>query len=134
MLSMPLSIRVAAMSAVAMSLIVACEAQSLEEDFFKQPLATRIDRLRGYALADQYRIFRYANDKMEPPLMDLAAPIAERGSSAVPFLVEQLKGDDVTTRDVLLIFSRMALLKFYDVADDAQLMSTLRAKVDGMKN
>jgi len=130
------SVRIACVAAVAMFLGLACDGPSLEKDFFKQPFETRVERLRGYPLADQYRIFRYGNDKIEPPLIDLATPIAERGSVAVLFLVEQLKGtpDDVTVRDVLLTFDRMALMKSYDVAGDAELMATLRAKVAGIKD
>ena len=51
---------------------------------------TRIDRFRQYSLVDQYKIFRYGVEAVEPPLMGLADPIAERGASAVPFLLNQL--------------------------------------------
>ena len=108
----------------------------VEKDFFKQPLATRVERLRKYSLEDQYKIFRYGNDKIEPPLMDLAIPIAERGRKAVPFLMDRLnaKADDETVIDVVLIFDRMALSKSYDVKDDATVMSALSAKVAGVKD
>ena len=41
---------------------------------------------------------RYGNDRIEPPLMDLAGPIADKGIQAVPFLVGKLtpKADDLT--------------------------------------
>ena len=69
-------------------------------------------------------------------LVDLADPIAERGAAAVPFLVEQLKSrtDDLTVRDILLIFETMARLKSYDVKGDAALMNLLASKVAGVKH
>lgn len=113
-----------------------CESHDLEENFFKQPLANRVERLRQYPLADQYKIFRYGMDIKEPPFMDLADPIAERGATAVPFLLDQInsKADDITLRDTLLIFETMANSKSYDVKSDLALMTTLTSRVSGMKD
>jgi hypothetical protein len=115
-------------------LVVGCEDR-LEQKFFDQPPATRLERMRQYSLADQYKIFRYGNDKREPPAMFLADPIAERGTAAVPFLLDQLNAhpDDITLRDILLIFETMATSKSYDVRSDASLMTTLTSRVSGMK-
>jgi len=117
-------------------LLLGCENHDLEEDFFKRPLADRVERLRRYPLGDQYKIFRYGNDVKEPPLMDLADPIAEKGATAVPFLLGQLnyKSDDITVRDVVLIFETMATSKSYDVKSDNALMSVLNSKISTMKN
>ena len=122
--------------AFACLLALGCENHDLEENFFKQPLANRVERLRQYPLADQYKIFRYGNDRKEPPFMDLANPIAERGATAVPFLLDQLnsKSDDITLRDILLIFETMASSKSYDVKSDLALMTTLTSRVSGMKD
>ena len=102
------------------------------------PAATRLDRVRQYSLEDQYKIFRYGNDIVEPPLLDLAKPIAERGAAAVPFLLKQLnsKSDDevMLTRDILLIFEDMALSKSYDVKADSLVMNTLSAKIATIKD
>ena len=113
-----------------------CENHELEENFFKQSLTNREERLRQYSLADKYKIFRYGNDMKEPPLMDLANPIAERGATAVPFLLDQLnsKPDDITLRDILLIFTTMASSKSYDVKADSTLMATLTSRISGMKD
>src|SRR6266446_3549865 len=78
-----MSIRV--VLAFAWLLVVGCEDRDLEQKFFSQPAATRLERMRQYSLADQYKIFRYGNDKREPPAMSLADAIAERGAAAVPF-------------------------------------------------
>ena len=70
--------------------------------WFLMVSTTRIDRVRQYSLEDQYRIFRYGNDVVEPPLLGLAEPIAERGATAIPFLQKQLNAepDDTTVRDL----------------------------------
>ncbi len=68
--------------------------------------------------------------------MDLSIPIAERGTRAIPFLLNQLNShaDDITTRDILLIFERMASSGSYDVKSDDALMATLNSKVSEMKD
>ena len=107
--------------------------QRLEKSFFEQPLGSRVERLREYPLPDRYRIFRYGNDEIEPPLMDLAGPIAERGAAAVPFLLDRLReaGNDVEEiRDILLIFERMAASGSYDVKSDQLVMDTLQKSID----
>ena len=113
-----------------------CESHGLEESFFKQPLANRVERLRQYRLEDQYKIFRYGMDRKEPPLMDLSIPIAERGATAVAFLQDQLSStsDDITIRDILIVLERMASYHTYDVKSDTALMTTLASKVSGMKD
>jgi hypothetical protein len=95
-----------------------------------------MDRLRQYSLDDQYRLFRYGNDRFEPPLTGLAKPIAERGQSAVPFLLEKLNphADDLTVRDVLSLFEAMGSIKSYDVKSDARVMDRLRSRVSTMKD
>jgi hypothetical protein len=113
-----------------------CENHDVEKDFFSQPLSNRVERLRQYSLANQYKIFRYGNDVKEPPLMDLAFPIAERGATAVPFLLNQLNSspDDLTLRDILVILETMANSKTYDVKSNAALMTTLTSGVSEMKD
>jgi len=113
-----------------------CKHQNLEESFFDKPPENRLQRLRQYSLEDQYKIFRYGNDKIEPPLMELAEPIAEKGATAIPYLVIQLnlKTDDVTIRDILLILETMARSGSYDVKSNSTLMATIGSKVGEMKN
>lgn len=131
-----MNIRTSSVLACLVLVLLGCENRDLEKNFFKQPLANRVERLRQYPLADQYKIFRYGNDKIEPPLMDLANPIAEKGATAVPFLLDQLnsKSDDITVRDILLIFETMATSKSYNVKSDAALMSVLTERVSTMKD
>ena len=68
--------------------------------------------------------------------MDMAIPIAERGSSAVPFLLRQLETDqsDLAARDIEFIFSRMAQMTTYAVTSDEEVLATLTARVTKMKD
>jgi hypothetical protein len=108
----------------------------MEQNFFRQPPETRLARFSQYSLEDQYRIFRYGNDVVEPPVLGLAKPIAERGVAAVPFLVAHLNSerDDATVRDIVFIFSVMAASNRYDVKSDAPLMKNLDDAVGAMRD
>jgi hypothetical protein len=68
--------------------------------------------------------------------MELAQPIAERGGSAVPFLVGRLKtsADDIAIRDILLIFESMEASGTYNVKADTALIAVLTSKVSQMKD
>ena len=113
-----------------------CQPRSFEQRFFKEPLGDRVERARQLPLAEQYKVFRYSNDVIHPPLMDMADPIAERGAAAVPFLLSELKNshDDIAVRDILLIFERMARLKTYDVKSDQDVMQTFNSRIPRMRN
>ena len=115
---------------------VGCRAHDFERRFFSEPLATRVERSRTLSLDQQYLVFRYGNDVIHPPLMDLADPIAERGEGAVPFLLKQLQLDDsdIAIRDIVLIFERMALLRIYDVKSDQAVLDALIARIVKMKD
>src|SRR5215831_7960949 len=83
--------------------LLGCSAHKFERSvIFGGPPGTRVERVRQYSVEDQFRVFRYGVENVEPPLMGLADPIAERGESAVPFLLNQLNSnpDDAITEDV----------------------------------
>jgi hypothetical protein len=127
----------AVMFSVCCVLFVGCRSRRLEKDFFfKNPPATRIQRLRRYSLEDQYRLFRYGNDKFEPPLTGLAEPIAEKGKTVVPFLLGKVGPgtDDIAVRDVLLVFETMSSIRSYDVKSDELIMNTLRSRISTMND
>jgi hypothetical protein len=113
-----------------------CQCQNLERDFFDRPAGDRVERLRTMLLEDQYKIFRYGLDRIEPPVMGLALPIAERGAAAVPFLMDQLKNshDDITVRDILLVFEMMQASGSYKVSTDGSVMDLMSVKTSGMKD
>jgi hypothetical protein len=92
--------------------------------------------MHSYSLEDQYKLFRYGNDKIEPPQLELANPIAEKGASAIPFLTDQLKSstDDFAVRDILWILLTMLKTRTYDVKHDVALMSVLQTRVSAMRD
>jgi hypothetical protein len=73
---------------------------------------------------------------MEPPLTDLANPIAERGAAVLPFLLNRIDSetDDMSIRDILLIFEKMTYSRSYAVASDLALMTKLSSRVSRMKD
>ena len=103
----------------------------MEHEFLAGPVDTAHERLRRYSLEDQYKIFRYGNDRLEPPWSGLAMPIAERGVEALPFIMKQLDSDrsDLTLRDNLQILADMADMKTYDVKSDASVMTILESRI-----
>jgi hypothetical protein len=116
--------------------MLGCQNNQLEREFFRQPLDTRVERLRQYPLEAQYKIFRYGNDVVHPPLTNLAVPIAERGSAAVPFLMAQLQkeNDDFSIRDILLIVQEMKRLNTHAVKSDEALVRSLTENVESVKD
>jgi hypothetical protein len=75
-------------------------------------------------------------DHVEPPAMELARPIANRGAEAVDFLKEELNivSDGSSIWDILLIFDVMASSGSYSVKDDAALMSLLDLKSKNIRD
>ena len=121
---------------VAPVVLEGCGQPGLEKSFFSQPIETRVARMGSYSLDDQYKIFRYGNDRIEPPVLELANPIAQRGSAAVPFLIGKLESetDDISLRDILHVLETMVAFKTYDVKANAELIALLRTRIDGMKD
>lgn len=119
--------------------LISCGAATtqLENDFFfKHPRSDRVERMRQYSLDDQYKIFRYGNDKIEPPVSKLAIPLAERGADIVPFLLEKLKSDtdDLAVKDILLVFRTMQHLKSYDIRANLEVMGALQSRISTMRD
>jgi hypothetical protein len=115
--------------------ISACQNHQQEREFLRNP-RNQVERLRSYSLPEQYKIFRYGNDFVEPPILKLADPIAERGEAAVPFLKDQLNSseDGIELRDILWVFERMKAMGSYDVSSNPDLIRLLTTKVHGMKD
>jgi hypothetical protein len=115
---------------------VGCGAHDFEKHFFfSEPPATRVERSRKLSLEQQYLVFRYGNDVIHPPLMDLAEPIADRGKEAVPFLFEAASaGWPRHIRDIVWVFTLMALSRTYDVKSDPALLDELISRVNNMKD
>jgi hypothetical protein len=87
-------------------------------------------------LDDQYSIFICGNQFMRPPAQYLAEPFARGGTDVVPFLKDKLAQaqDDLTIRDIILVFTEMSRQKAYRVAEDGDLIRLMTEAVARMKN
>jgi hypothetical protein len=73
---------------------------------------------------------------MHPPAQYLAGPFARRGGEIVPFLKEKLvqAQDDLTVRDIVLVFAEMARQRSYGVSQDVYLIRQMGEAAARMKN
>jgi hypothetical protein len=110
--------------------------QELATTFFRQPFETRITDFTHRELLDQYTIFICGNQFMHPPAQYLAEPFARRGGEIVPFLKEKLAQaqDDLTVRDIVLVFAEMGRQRSYAVSKDIDLIRQMREAAARMKN
>ena len=104
--------------------------------FFKMPLKEQIDKFGSYTLDEQYSIYICGNEVVHPPAMYLATSFARNGKAVVKLLKIKLSEtiDDLTIRDIVLVFSEMKKQKTYNVLEDSALMKLLRNKVATMQN
>jgi hypothetical protein len=101
------------------------------------------DAFLAYPIDRQFEMYRWARRYMRMcgEFMcykykdSLERYFAGHGEKAVPFLTDKLKStsDKYTQEDVLNIFAQMALLKTYNAAGDASLMTLMKAKTDSMR-
>lgn len=112
------------------------QCPELAESFFQKPLKEQVAKFPSYELQKQYTIFICGNQTIHPPAQYLAGAFAQDGPKAVDFLREKLKNakDDLTIRDITLVFAEMNKLKTYDVAGDSELINLLTEKISGMKS
>lgn len=106
----------------------ACSVGAMEKEFFKGDPQTRVERLRGYSLDEQWRIFVYGNQVVHPPIRELAIPIAERGKEALRFILRELEDSrgDLNFRDSMVVFEKMQKKGYYDVCADDSAMERIR--------
>jgi len=106
-------------------------------DFFRNYPSTseRIKQFKNYSIEDQYEIYAFGNSVVHPPTTYLDLPFAEQGPIIVPFLKMKLEAtkDEVTIRDITLIFSQLARLKLYDFSQDKELVILLHHKINNMQ-
>lgn len=104
--------------------------------FFQMPLKDRLTHFTTYPIREQYAIYIYGNQKLEPPALYLARPFGAEGAKVVPLLRERLAAasDDATIRDIVLVFSEMSSQGTLRVAQDQKLMRLLTDSVAKMKN
>jgi len=111
----------------------ACTPSSVGADFYRN-YSEEDARIKKYSLEDQYQIYRYGSDVIEPPDVGLGAVIAQKGQQVVPFLLtkldEKTDSDDLRTRDILMIFEFMQQSNYYDVRSDKNVMDHLERAVN----
>jgi hypothetical protein len=90
----------------------------------------------NYDIDKQYAIYICGNQFVHPPMIYLGELFAREGNKVVAFLKSKLleANDDLTVRDLVLVFSEMSRLKTYDVANDGELMYLISERVGGMKD
>ena len=103
--------------------------------FFQEPPQQQIKDFSGYDFEDQYALYVYGNQQIEPPSFYLRRPFARDGAKIVKPLMAKLSqtSNEVTIRDIVLVFGAMQDLNTYDVSRNKLLMETLRQRVNGMK-
>lgn len=103
--------------------------------FFQMPLRDQLTHFTTYSIREQYAIYIYGNQKLEPPALYLARPFGAEGAKVVPLLRERLAAasDDATIRDIVLVFSEMSSQRAVRVAEDQELMRLLTDSVAKMK-
>jgi len=108
----------------------------IASEYFANHLGETIRVFTSYDLEKQYAVYLCGNQYVHPPVMELAVPFASEGETAARFLQSKMEGniEDLTTRDLLLVFAEMQRQKTYDVKGDMALMNLLRRKVGAIKD
>lgn len=102
--------------------------------FYQKPLKERIAAFESYGLENQYQIFICGNQVIHPPAIYLAEPFAKQGGAVVPLLKLKLEhaDDDLTIRDIVLVFAEMHRQRSYDFSKDTGVVKLMTKKVNGM--
>jgi hypothetical protein len=124
-----LIMRAIAMSCLLLAAIGTCACAGPEKEFFRGDLATRVERLAAYPLAQQWEIFRYGNQVRHPPDTGLAIPIARRGKPALDFVLHELQigASDLDYRDSMVVFQTMQWGRHYDICADEVALKRIQA-------
>jgi hypothetical protein len=110
--------------------------QSVVDSFYAKSLKERISTFQQYSFEEQYAIYLYGNQVQHPPAIYLADPFAAQGKGIVLPLSNRLRDatNDLTIRDIIMVFSAMSRANTYDVAGDGQLMTLLWRAAERMKD
>lgn len=108
---------------------------NLTRDFFHNKTTAEQERqFTNHSLDEQYELFIFGNQVVHPPATYLAYLFAKQGPRIVPLLKFKLKTtqDEVTVRDIVLVFAWLARLKLYDYPEDPELTNLLDRKANDM--
>ena len=98
------------------------------------PAPEREKLFKSYNLDEKYELLIYGNQIMHPPDFGVVEWFAEEGLNVIPFLTEKLRETqkELTIRDIIHVFSYMALEKRYDFSKDQELLALLDQKAQGL--
>jgi hypothetical protein len=104
--------------------------------FYRIPRQDQSENFRSFKIEDKYSIFICGNQIVHPPAIYLARAFAMDGNTAADFLKAKLSQakDDLTIRDIILVFREMSRQKTCDVAGDTVLMQCITDSVTRIKN
>lgn len=110
--------------------------KGVTNEFFWMPPKQRDAAFEKYDFEDQYKIYMYGCQQIEPPTIGLAWPLAREGASIVQPLEAKLRNanDDLTITYIVFVYRVMNDLGTYNVASNKSLMEELREKVSAMQD
>ena len=87
------------------------------DPFFDLPAATQLETMSAYPLERQWQLYLYGYQRIHPPTLRLADPIAERGEQAVPYILGQLASsfNEIDFMSALWVFERMRHRGYFDI-------------------
>lgn len=133
----------AVVGVISMLLLLSCRTshharlpEGFSNEFFWMPEQQRNAEFEKHDFDIQYRIYIYGSQEIEPPVIGLAWQLAWEGGRIVQPLEAKLESadDDLTIRDIILVFRVMNDLRTYNVAGDKSLMEKLREKATAIKD
>jgi hypothetical protein len=112
------------------------QCSSLVTTFFRLPMKEQIAQFDKRDLKDQYTLLICGNQAIHPPALYLTHHLAKRGQIAAVFLKGELSAakDDLTIRDIVMVFTEMSRQHTYDVAGDTALLAAIDSRVRTMKD
>ncbi|MGB0060607.1 MAG: hypothetical protein WBP68_10505 [Candidatus Binatus sp.] len=110
--------------------------EGFSNKFFWLPTQQRDAEFEKQDFDTQYKLYIYGSQEIEPPEMGLAWVLAKQGGKIVQPLEAKLEAadDDLTIRDILLVFVAMSQLETYDVPANKPLMQELLEKSGAIKD
>jgi hypothetical protein len=112
------------------------QCTNLAYSFFRLPLQEQIEEFRKRDAEDQYPMLICGNQAIHPPAQYLIRPLAQEGQPAAAFLKKKLltATDDLTIRDIIMVFAEMNRSRTYDVINDRDLMTLIQSRAGAMKD
>lgn len=106
-------------AALVASLVVGCTGFASREDqmFFDADLSTRMRTMETYPLERQWELYLFGHQKLHPPDLALAGPIAKQGKAAADYILGRLSTtkNDLDHVSALWVFELMRRRGYFDV-------------------